>query len=305
MRREAIPPPGPTRRSFSVLVLALAVAMPACADPTSPAGPRRAEDGGYAPPPPVETDLPCDVAATLAAHCWTCHGATPTPGTPSSLATRADLAAASVVDPSASNAERAVIRMRAAMMPMPPVGSRVPEAEIAALEAWLAAGMPAGSCTISDPWATPVQCSSGRTWTGGNDESPLMRPGGACVSCHAAEAPEKRFLAAGTVYPSAHEPDDCGGADTDGASIVELTDAAGRVFTIVPNSAGNFFLEPASREDLQPGGARADAFELPYTARVRFEGRERVMLAPQTSGDCNACHTLGGASGAPGRIVLP
>jgi len=29
------------------------------------------------------------------------------------------------------------------------------------------------------------------------------------------------------------------------------------------------------------------------------------MTAPQTSGDCNGCHTQTGANGAPGRITLP
>jgi mono/diheme cytochrome c family protein len=287
-----------------ILALALALVLPACADPLAPAGPRRL-DAGSASARPIETDLPCGIAATLAAHCWTCHGSAPTPGTPTSLVSRADLAAPSAVDPVASYGERAVARMRALSMPMPPIGAPVPEPEIAALETWIAAGMPADRCTLEDPWATPIQCSSGRVWSGGNDESPEMRPGGGCVGCHAAEAPEKRFFAAGTVYATAHEPDDCDGADTGGRARVELTDATGRVFVIVPNAAGNFFLEPTSREDLQPGGARADALVLPYTARVVLDGRERSMLAAQTSGDCNACHTLEGASGAPGRIVLP
>ena len=32
---------------------------------------------------------------------------------------------------------------------------------------------------------------------------------------------------------------------------------------------------------------------------------ERAMVAAQTSGDCNSCHTLAGTNGAPGRIMLP
>ena len=44
---------------------------------------------------------------------------------------------------------------------------------------------------------------------------------------------------------------------------------------------------------------------LPYRAKVVVGGRERVMLTPQTNGDCNACHTQAGAEGAPGRIIVP
>jgi hypothetical protein len=44
---------------------------------------------------------------------------------------------------------------------------------------------------------------------------------------------------------------------------------------------------------------------MPFRAKVVADGRERVMLMPQTNGDCNACHTESGKNGAPGRIVLP
>ena len=44
---------------------------------------------------------------------------------------------------------------------------------------------------------------------------------------------------------------------------------------------------------------------MPFTAKVTYQGRERAMTAPQTSGDCNGCHTQAGANGAPGRITLP
>ncbi|WP_053238376.1 hypothetical protein [Sandaracinus amylolyticus] len=193
---------------------------------------------------------------------------------------------------------------------MPPVGARVAEAQIAAFEAWIADGMPAGTCAVDDPWSTPVQCTSMRTWTDGDDKSPEMKPGGTCVSCHAREADEPLFWAAGTVYPTAHEPDDCNGADTRGAAIVEITDAEGRVSRLAPNRAGNFFLVRPSDEDddedeVEPGGALATQFAYPYTVRVLYEGRERAMLTPQTSGDCNACHTTAGTNGAPGRILLP
>jgi mono/diheme cytochrome c family protein len=43
----------------------------------------------------------------------------------------------------------------------------------------------------------------------------------------------------------------------------------------------------------------------PFTAKVVVGGKERVMVGPQTLGDCNACHTQNGLQGAPGRIIVP
>ncbi|UJR84976.1 hypothetical protein [Sandaracinus amylolyticus] len=290
-----------------LLVLALTTLV-GCAADSRPAGPRLGgspDDAGITTAPPLETDLPCEVAEMLVAHCSACHGAIPAGGAPMSLITRADLMRASTIDPTQTLAARSVVRMRAATLPMPPTGAPVDDVSIAALEAWIADGMPAGSCTVDDPWSTPVQCTSMRRWTRGTDESPEMKPGGTCVSCHDREAPERRFWAAGTLYPSAHEPDDCSGADTSGTAIVEITDAEGRISRMTANRAGNFFLMRPTDEDIEPGGALANAFAYPYTARVLYDGRERVMLTPQINGDCNACHTTAGTMGAPGRIVLP
>jgi hypothetical protein len=44
---------------------------------------------------------------------------------------------------------------------------------------------------------------------------------------------------------------------------------------------------------------------MPYTVEVRYQGRVRAMTTPQSTGDCNSCHTEQGAKGAPGRIMLP
>jgi hypothetical protein len=43
----------------------------------------------------------------------------------------------------------------------------------------------------------------------------------------------------------------------------------------------------------------------PFTAEVIYQGQSVSMTTPQTSGDCNSCHTESGANGAPGRIVVP
>jgi hypothetical protein len=192
-----------------------------------------------------------------------------------------------------------------ATSPMPPTGALSPSA-FAAFAAWVGAGAPRGACGVrgdagasprdggSDPFATPPRCSSGMTWTRGNFRSENMNPGQACVACHQRMPRAPRFSVAGTVFRTAHEPDDCvGGAGAETEQVtVELTDAMGRVFRLVPKvGSGNFFLEAA--------------VATPYRARVLFQGRSIAMSAPQTSGDCNSCHTQSGAMGAPGRIILP
>jgi hypothetical protein len=147
----------------------------------------------------------------------------------------------------------------------------------------------------------PVKCSSGTQWTGGNRESPLMQPGEPCADCHTRMREGPRLSLAGTVYPSGHEPSQCYGADgTRGQRPqVVVEDATGKMVTASVNTAGNFYLE--SRTALTP----------PLKAKVVLDGRERIMVVPVPSGDCNTCHTQSGtttvAGGlkAPGRIVLP
>ena len=70
-----------------------------------------------------------------------------------------------------------------------------------------------------------------------------------------------------------------------------IVDANNRTTTLTPNAAGNFY----STTTITP----------PYTAKVTYQGRERIMPVPQTNGACNSCHTQNGTNGAPGRITLP
>jgi hypothetical protein len=146
-------------------------------------------------------------------------------------------------------------------------------------------------------YATPVECSSGTTWTQGNTGTANMQPGSACRTCHVigGSASGKTWDIAGTVYPTAHEPDNCNGTSMSGVAIV-ITDATGAQTSIAVNGVGNFY--------------HADLFGFakiptPYTAKVVYGGKERVMFTPQTEGDCNSCHTESGAKSAPGRIMLP
>jgi hypothetical protein len=57
------------------------------------------------------------------------------------------------------------------------------------------------------------------------------------------------------------------------------------------NSVGNFY--------------STGSIATPFDAKVLNGSKERDMVAAQTSGDCNSCHTEQGANGAPGRIMPP
>lgn len=151
-----------------------------------------------------------------------------------------------------------------------------------------------------DPLLADPVCSSGKMWTQGNTESPYMHPGMACLTCHKQMEPSvaNRFLVVGTVFPTGHEPDDCLGLDgpAEEATYVEVTTADATVLKLPVNSSGNFMYDA-----LLQGGA----ITFPITAKVVKGDRERVMLTPQMSGDCNSCHTQAGTMAAPGRIVAP
>jgi hypothetical protein len=138
------------------------------------------------------------------------------------------------------------------------------------------------------PNSAPV-CTSGVDWLLGNVGTEVMNPGQACITCHDTNNGPK-FTAAGTVYPTAHEPNNCDGKNS-GWTVV-ITDAAGNRISLTPNLVGNF--------DTQ------NTIVFPYTVQiVGSDGYTREMLTPQSTGDCNSCHTQDGANGAPGRIVAP
>lgn len=142
----------------------------------------------------------------------------------------------------------------------------------------------------SDEFNTPTVCTSNVHWTRGDRGSASMHPGGECVSCHDADrGPALAF--GGTVYPTAHEPDDCNGI-AGGAQVI-VTDSKGYMMTATVNGAGNFYMRATSM------------FVPPFTAKVVSNGKERQMTTPQDNGDCNSCHTETGTNMAPGRIILP
>lgn len=220
-----------------------------------------------------------------------------------SLTTRADLMAPAPSDASKTVGVKCVERMTDAQLPMPPKPASPPTAaEIAIMQSWVNAGMPAGACSGgqdggavgADPLNADPTCTSAAQWNGSEGQN--MGPGHPCIQCHAQEGEGPVLYVAGTVYPTGHEPDSCNGANGlsgqfAGAKVV-LTDASGGTLaTINVNGAGNFLWQ--------------NPVPKPFYAKVTWNGKERVMSEAVPSGDCNTCHTATGANGAPGRITLP
>jgi MYXO-CTERM domain-containing protein len=138
-------------------------------------------------------------------------------------------------------------------------------------------------------YVSPDVCSTGLQWTGGDmGGSPLMNPGQDCIGCHQRQGEGPALTFAGTVYSRRQEADDCVGSPD---ARVYVTGSDGRTIELVPNEVGNFYttLDVA----------------LPYTAVLLVNGQQEVMVTPQSSGDCNSCHTATGANGAPGRVSMP
>ncbi len=243
--------------------------------------------------------LPCDVKTLLVNRCDTCHGTTPAAGAPRSLVTYADLTNPDPVNTAMTEAQVALARMQSTTSPMPPApASAATSSEILTLQNWINGGYPSGSCG-GDAGAPPVDplnaaptCTSNVTY-GGGEGSGSMDPGQACITCHASRSGEApRFVIAGTLYPTGHEPNNCDGVNGNTGVKVVVTASNGTSVTLTPNSAGNFY----SSTSLSP----------PYTAKVvNAAGVERVMISTASTGDCNSCHTQTGANGAPGRITLP
>jgi hypothetical protein len=260
--------------------------------PSTPAPPGPAGTG-------LDTGLPCDVQAVLENRCIACHDGV----TQFALVDYDTLVGPSKTDPSKTMAQLSLERMKSTTSPMPPPPAEPPAAdEIQVFEDWVNAGTPKGAqCTDappdggSMPDASPTElgdggCTSKMTWDGGNTPSPLMRPGEACNACHQ-KLGGPNLRAAGTVYASYHEPNDCNGKAPPPPLKVIVTDSHNNKVSMDVNAAGNFYTK-----------TRLFA---PYRAEVTDGTNTRKMMGSVTSGDCNSCHTEQGANNAPGRILAP
>lgn len=251
------------------------------------------------------TGLPCDVQAVVENRCLACHSGT----NPKPLLNYDDFMQKGTSDPTKTLAQLSVERIQSTTSPMPPPPAAAPEAdEIQSFVDWQKAGFPRNNvaCTDAPPdggttpadggteagadGGTTTKCTSGKTWTGGNTRSPLMRPGEACNACHQVMGgPNLRV--AGTVYPTLHEPNDCNGSAPPPQLTVIVTDKNNRTVSMPVNSAGNFFTQ--------------SKINAPFKAKVTDGTKTRAMVGSVTSGDCNSCHTVLGVNGAPGRIEAP
>ncbi|MEZ4439592.1 MAG: hypothetical protein R3B72_10915 [Polyangiaceae bacterium] len=260
------------------------------------------------------TSLPCDVAEIVERRCLNCHGNPLRSGAPWPLIELSAWRTPSIANPDLSNGELSVQRMQDPSFPMPPEGLLSAE-EVAIVANWVGAGMPGGECAPGTPADGPLDaapiCNSMDFWPAPLHNAPgktreEMFPGMPCIDCHTNPQSYGQneggpiFSIAGTVFPSAHEPDNCAGLDGTAVTdvVVQIVDASGTVHDLHPNRAGNFMIE--------------DAIPMPYSAKVISSQGARGMSLKPTTGDCNLCHTENGSSGpdpngpvAPGRIVVP
>lgn len=247
----------------------------------------------------LSVGLPCDVATLFVQHCSSCHGAPASGGAKTTLTARESL----LSDFEGQTlAAAALERMHDTASPMPPEGLLSKE-DLATLSAWIDQGMPEGTCAGLEGAEVEMKCSSKTYWKRGGNSS--MTPGRACLSCHSRgqsmmdddddddedelddSAPV--YTAAGTIYPTLHEPDDCNGIKGSGVTVV-ITGADGVKQTLEVNGVGNFHTKKK--------------IALPYTASVVRGTKSRTMKTPQEDGDCNRCHSAKGLD-APGRILGP
>lgn len=108
--------------------------------------------------------LPCDIDAIFAERCRTCHADPPLSGAPMPLLTLKDLYADAVLTPGKKVYEAVGIRIHDDARPMPQrPNPRLTLSETATLDAWIAAGAPAGSVACRDAGADaavlPLNCT--------------------------------------------------------------------------------------------------------------------------------------------------
>ena len=240
--------------------------------------------------------IPGDVAAILRQRCLSCHGDPPLMGVPTPLTGRDDFLRIAATNPAKTVGQMVLAQIDPAAplrMPPPPAAT-LTISERQSLQRWVDAGLPlvcsaqggqndGGPATAIDAGAVDAGtfkavCTSGKQARGNGSQ---MRPGDDCTRCHG-------FRVAGTVYPTAHEPNGCYG--TSGVQVV-ITDSNNMTVTFTSNAAGNFYGDPI--------------FAYPVHIKITQAGRERQMLTPVQRTDCNTCHTEAGANLAPGRIMAP
>jgi hypothetical protein len=123
-----------------------------------------------------------------------------------------------------------------------------------------------------------------------------MNPGVPCMGsgCHTSSS-KTVLTIAGTVYPfiAPHDENNCYGLDPTislaAIAILDVDTGAELMARVVANVSGNFF----TTRPLPPT----------YKVKVISAGREAIMNAPVSDGNCNFCHTADDFMNAKGRIT--
>ncbi len=132
--------------AFASVAASLAVACSSsdAAAPGMPGGDGVTVDGG------AGSSLPCDVDAVLARSCRSCHSSPPAYGAPMPLLTLDDLHADAKLTPGKKVFEMVGARIHDDAAPMPQAPNpRLGGADLATLDAWVAAGAPAGAAACT------------------------------------------------------------------------------------------------------------------------------------------------------------
>lgn len=156
------------------------------------------------------------------------------------------------------------------------------------VECWVLAALCLTACGDLSETVDASVCQSKERWVAETTGHEEMLPGHACMTCHNGLTQAPRFSLGGTVFASDPQSDDCYGLE--GAQVV-VTDAVGVEHKFDSNRSGNFF--------------SIEGLEVPYTAKLVFNGVETPMITPQTNGDCNSCHRQGGMAVLRIRPINP
>lgn len=149
----ALPQAGQVSLATSATDLAQAAGVPAAGGSGFPAPSQDEFPAAGAPGTlPVANRMWCDALSVFQTSCQTCHGAPLAGGAPFSLVSYEDAQAPSLSEPSAPIYELIGRRIHDPARPMPPLSQpALSEAQLAAIDTWLAAGAPdaTGACAAA------------------------------------------------------------------------------------------------------------------------------------------------------------
>ncbi len=129
---------------------------PVAGNPGVTPAPVAKPDAGVAPAPAAAPGAWCQVKAVFDKNCTTCHDGKGSFGSPFGLTSLADLKKESTQFPGKKIYERVGVRMHDKMRPMPPQGDVAP-ADLAAVDAWIAAGAPGSDSEMCASAPKPVE----------------------------------------------------------------------------------------------------------------------------------------------------